>query len=170
MKAPAISEISQRALALARERGVTMVLVAVAMVAIIAMAALSIDVISLVFGQGGGATCRRCRSAGGCSGNFDLWHYRRSQQFNRFMAADLWRTGSRCDAGCDCDRITECGCGLDSHHRPRELFRRWRVGAQQLCFVGRRAFWCKSAGDSASRTRRRALFLLAHLGKYWKQC
>jgi Flp pilus assembly protein TadG len=46
MKAPAIPKL-RNALHARRERGVTMVLVAVAMVAIIAMAALSIDVISL---------------------------------------------------------------------------------------------------------------------------
>ena len=168
MKAPTIpkSRIGPRA----PERGVTMVLVALAMVAIIAMAALSIDVISLYLvkmeaqraADAAALAAARVISISGID--------RRSQQLHDFLAADLWRTGSRCDAGCDCDRIAECGGGLDSHHRPRELLRRWRVGAQQLCFVGWRALWCKSAGDSASRTRRRALFLLAHLGKYWKQC
>src|SRR5580765_8486769 len=46
MKAPAIPKL-RNALRAGRERGVTMVLVALAMVAIIAMAALSIDVIGL---------------------------------------------------------------------------------------------------------------------------
>ncbi len=77
-----------------RERGVTMVLVAVAMVAIIAMAALSIDVISLYLVKEEAQRCRRCCCPGGRSRDFDLWHYRRSQQLDCILAADLWRTRS----------------------------------------------------------------------------
>src|SRR3984957_17002196 len=47
MKLPAIRKFSHAQLSRHAERGMTMVLVAVAMVAIIAMAALSIDVITL---------------------------------------------------------------------------------------------------------------------------
>src|ERR1039457_1446730 len=47
MKPPAIRRFQRACLSRSRERGITMVLVAIAMVAIIAMAALSIDVITL---------------------------------------------------------------------------------------------------------------------------
>ena len=58
------------------ERGVTMILVAVAMVAIIGMAAMSIDVVTLYLAREEAQRARRCSCPRGCSSDFDSGDHR----------------------------------------------------------------------------------------------
>ena len=128
MKAPAIPKF-RNALRARRERGVTMVLVAVAMVAIIAMAALSIDVISLYLvkeeaqraADAAALAAARVISISGITGDPN----NSSASWQPFVAG--WIALRRKLRLRSHHRMWSEG--LDSHHRPRELLRRWRVGA-----------------------------------------
>ena len=86
-----------------QEHGVTMVFVALAMVAIIAMAALSIDVITLYLARGSAAKCGPSRASRGpnlvCVG-----HHRRSVEWYRQLGGYLrpQRRGYTCRASNGC--------------------------------------------------------------------
>ena len=128
MKAPVIPK-SRNALPVSqRERGVTMVLVAVAMVAIIAMAALSIDVISLYLvkeeaqraADAAALAAARVISISGITGD--------PSNSTVHLAADLWRTGSALRRKLRLRSQTQNAVGgSTADHRPRDLFCRWRA-------------------------------------------
>ena len=77
MKTPAIRRLHRSESSRTREHGITMVLVALAMVAIIAMAALSIDVITLYLAREEAQRAADAAALAGARSNLDVRHHRR---------------------------------------------------------------------------------------------
>ena len=170
MKRPAIQKSRTRS----GERGVTMVIVAVAMVAIIAMAALSIDVITLYLAReeaqrsADAPRCPRPRSFR--SPDSPAIPRTRLAIGARFAAPTTAPMASPLDReGGSRARPSRWNC---SYHDQRDLFRwEWwvhRLGHSRLHIALVFRLWRESNGDCANHTGQPAQLFLADLGKYWK--